>query len=670
MATTYNNDIQKLYVAYFNRPADPNGLAFWETAVEAAKGSTAAVAAEFAKSAEYTAVFSGKTNAQIVDQVYVNLFGRSSAGDSGAQFWIDGLNNKVITVADVVTSVAAGAQGSDKTAFNNKVTAAAAFTGALDTKAEADGYAGDKANAIAKTFLAGITTDASLAAATTPAALNDTVAKAVAAGTVFTVAGALATLNSAIAAEKAFLVTADGDNKSATSATKASLETAVTDATAKVVTDLGTTNGATFTAGSDSVKAALINDQISANATTLANAQATLATKNADVAKVAGLQAAMDALTAAKTAQTAAGKADIAAAADLASKEGAFEVNNGVTVTFAADGTAKYTSATVTVAADLIVKDADTGALKLASGTTVTEAKMPGVTALLAASTALESADAVKGKADLAVDAATLNVHYVDVTTAETTALQAVADKFVVVDPTVKLAGKLPTEGEMTTELAALKAKADVETDPAGVAHTNYTSFKGLVDTYHAAAVTDPTVKAQTDAAKAVSDATDAIKTFTTDVAAYNAAKATLANFGGYDAIVLAAQKVFADNGYIVNDLGTTTTDQIASASSDLILAGSNDVKIALFGLQGKDALYIGTDYTLNTTKDMTGNDAVKEVFIVGANGGADTEIVLEKSAFGSSAATAEVITITLTGVSAADVHLNNGIITVGGTTV
>lgn len=62
MATTYHNDIQKLYVAYFGRPADPAGLAFWETQVEAANGSTAAVSAQFAASAEYKSTYAGMTS--------------------------------------------------------------------------------------------------------------------------------------------------------------------------------------------------------------------------------------------------------------------------------------------------------------------------------------------------------------------------------------------------------------------------------------------------------------------------------------------------------------------------------------------------------------------------------------------------------------------------------
>lgn len=655
MATTYYNDIAKLYVAYFNRPADPAGLAYWEGRVEAANGSTAAVSAEFAGSAEYKATYAGMTNEQIVDKIYQNLFGRPAEAE-GKKYWADLMTAGTITIDAAVRDISNAALGSDKTAFNNKVAAGLAFTAALDTDAEKAGYNADSV-ADAKTWLGTITTDATLSAATTPAALNTTVADVVAKGTPFTVAGALANLDAAMSAEKAFLVTADGDNKSTTSATEASLNTAVSDASTAVVTDLGA-NGATFSAGSDAVKAALIADQISTNATTLAQAQATLLSTTADVAKIPGLQAAIDALAAAEAAQTAAGKADTAAMADLASKQAAFQINNGVTVAFNADGTATYTKAGVT--ADLIVKDTDTGALKLVTSTAVTEAKMPGVTALLASSVALESADAAVISTGKAVDAATLQVHHLDVTDAETTALKAVSAAF----STVDLKGALPTEAQIASEIATLTAKAGAGD---AAAQTALDNLQSKVDAYHTAAVSDPTVLAQSNAADAVDAATKAITTFNEDVAAYNAAKATLAAYEGYHANVTAAQDVFVNNGYTVHD--TLAANEVGTAASDLYIAGDTDSSIVLFGLQGKDALFIGNDFTLNTTKDQTGNDAVKEVFIVSTNSGNDTNIVLEKTAFGSSAATPEVVTITLTGIHAADVHLNNGIITVGGTT-
>ncbi len=47
----YTEAIQKLYVAYFRRPADAAGLAYWESVVTAAKGSPTSGAAAFAASA-------------------------------------------------------------------------------------------------------------------------------------------------------------------------------------------------------------------------------------------------------------------------------------------------------------------------------------------------------------------------------------------------------------------------------------------------------------------------------------------------------------------------------------------------------------------------------------------------------------------------------------------
>jgi hypothetical protein len=664
MATTYYTDIQKLYVAYFNRPADAAGLAYYEGVLEAAKGSAtvmAQISADFAKSTEYTAAFSGKTSAEIVDIIYTNIFGHA-ADDAGRKFYADNLDAKKVTVANVVQEVAKGAQGTDLAAYSNKLTAAAAFSAAVDTDAEKTGYSGDAANKIAKAFLAGVTDNASLQAAIAPAALNTSVAKAVAAGTPFTVAGALASVNAANAAKAAFLVTADGDGDATTSAKDADVANALTSAQTKVEGLLAAGVQATYHNGSTAVKSALVADQIAANAQALNGKQTALVKANADVAAVAGLQAAINAQDAAETAQTNAIKAQTATAADLAAKEAAFEVTQGVTVTFAADGTAKYVKGTAAAADLIVLKD---GALTLA----VKEADFAGATALLNASIANEAADAAVTKAGLAVTAATNEVNHLDVSgTAESDALAAVAAKITTVD----LKGAMPSEAQIATELATLDAKAKVEADPAGAAHTALTTFQDLVTTYHTAAAANPTVDAQDAAAAAVTAATKAISDFSKALTGLNTAQANVDQLAGYQATVDAAKALFTSNGFdmkLIDDAAVGTT-QVAGAGSDVYVAGKNDANIVLFGLQGKDALSIGTGYTLNTGKLSAGNDAVKEVFILSANNGADTQIKLEKTAFGSHAATPEVITITLTGVAVADVHLNNGIITVGSTTV
>ena len=179
----YTQAVQQLYVAYFNRPADVAGLAYWEGVVANANGDTSAVSAAFAGSAEYKAAYANMDAYHVVAQVYQNLFGH--APDlPGLNFWGQALLNGQMTVDNVVTQIAAGAQGTDMTAYNNKVAAATAFTAALDTPAEVLAYSGDAANAAAKQFVSSVTDDASLAAAIAPAALGATVSGIVDAGNV------------------------------------------------------------------------------------------------------------------------------------------------------------------------------------------------------------------------------------------------------------------------------------------------------------------------------------------------------------------------------------------------------------------------------------------------------------------------------------------------------
>ena len=70
-------EIQKLYIAYFNRPADPGGLTYW-TAQLAGGATMTQIANSFSASAEYQAIYAGKSNLVLIDQLYQNLFGRTS----------------------------------------------------------------------------------------------------------------------------------------------------------------------------------------------------------------------------------------------------------------------------------------------------------------------------------------------------------------------------------------------------------------------------------------------------------------------------------------------------------------------------------------------------------------------------------------------------------------
>jgi len=177
--------VQKLYVAYFSRPADAAGLTYWEGVVAANNGSTAAISETFANSQEYKDTFAGQSQYQVVNTIYMNLFGRP-AEPAGLAYWGQALINGTFTVAEAVTTIADGAKDSDATAYANKVKAATAFTEALDTSAEILGYSGTAANLAAKTWLAGVTTDASLTTAVVPATLNASIATVISTGSAST----------------------------------------------------------------------------------------------------------------------------------------------------------------------------------------------------------------------------------------------------------------------------------------------------------------------------------------------------------------------------------------------------------------------------------------------------------------------------------------------------
>ncbi|GGY73665.1 DUF4214 domain-containing protein [Pseudoduganella plicata] len=649
MATTYYNDLQKLYVAYFNRPADPGGLVFWEGVVEKANGNTAAVSAEFAKSPEYKDAFAGQTNEQIVDTIYKNIFGHT-ADATGRAFYANALTEKRITVDLVVKDIAGGAQGTDLTAYNNKVKAAEAFTTALDTDAEKAGYAGAEALKLAKEFIAGVTTDASYAAAVAPANLNEVVADVVHAGTPFVMTAALAALDTAIDAKTAFLVTADGDNDAKTSATEVSIAGKVT--TAETNIDALITGD--YAGKSEGIKAALLADQVTANTKALGEAEKAYATAVTAADKVEGLSTLIAtraaAVAAEKTAETTQAQAGIA----LTAAESTFELASGTVVTFdvSGNGTAKYTK-DGGASTDLIVLDAKGN---LALGTGVTETTFKGVTALLNATVAKETADAAEVAAHTATVAAQFGVDVADLKAGS-------SDELIAVGQAIKLTGDLadnalPTAAQITAEITALEANVAAGTPDAAKALSD---FQGLVTAYTTADDANPLTATVDTTKTAVEGAQKTIETLTKATADLTAAQATATQLAGLNEAIKFAQGTFTANEFNVPvTLGAAAA---GTSGNDIFLADAKASTLVNFGVAGDDVLYVGSGYKLNTTGDLTkGVNTDLEVFF--EKSGTGTKVYVETTAFGSSASVAEVLTITITGVAPEQLKFDNGIIT------
>jgi hypothetical protein len=179
MAISSADAIQQLYIAYFNRPADPLGQTHWVSMIPA-NGDLSAISKSFFGSAEYTATYGGKTNAQVVDALYFNLFGRHAANNE-AVFWASRVDAGLTTIDQLALTILQNAQGTDAVAISSKLSAANQFdTTVLTTPQGVAGYAGTDANAIAKSWLVNVVDATTLAAAV--AALPTTVQSAVNAG--------------------------------------------------------------------------------------------------------------------------------------------------------------------------------------------------------------------------------------------------------------------------------------------------------------------------------------------------------------------------------------------------------------------------------------------------------------------------------------------------------
>src|SRR3954467_11799273 len=113
-AKAIEQQVQELYVAYFARAADPAGLAYWSKLLEAnpSAAQLAGIAANFAASAEYKAMYAQGSSALKVGAVYEHLFGRA-AEPAGLAYWSALLDGQLINIDKVVTIISQAARGAD-----------------------------------------------------------------------------------------------------------------------------------------------------------------------------------------------------------------------------------------------------------------------------------------------------------------------------------------------------------------------------------------------------------------------------------------------------------------------------------------------------------------------------------------------------------------------------
>jgi len=181
--TTYQTAVESLYVAYFGRPADPNGLANFSAALQAANAPTdvAGLAVAYSSNAtvkglidsfgtsnESQKLYGSGTTTDFVTAVFQNVLGRAPLS-AGLSFWVSAIDSGRVSQGDAALSIMAGALANtsaqgliDAQLVNNRLAAAGYFTGAASPST----YTGAAAAADARTMLTTINS------ATAPSALQ------------------------------------------------------------------------------------------------------------------------------------------------------------------------------------------------------------------------------------------------------------------------------------------------------------------------------------------------------------------------------------------------------------------------------------------------------------------------------------------------------------------
>jgi hypothetical protein len=122
------NYVQKAYVAYYGRPPDPGGQAYWARRMDDEGGSLKAVIEAFGISAEFNRRYGGLDNTRLVTKIYQQALGRDP-DQGGLNWYVNELLAGRRTLQTITLDVVNGATTApDSTVVANKLDVAAYYT--------------------------------------------------------------------------------------------------------------------------------------------------------------------------------------------------------------------------------------------------------------------------------------------------------------------------------------------------------------------------------------------------------------------------------------------------------------------------------------------------------------------------------------------------------------
>jgi len=161
MATTAATEqVQRAYIAYYNRPGDPGGVEYWADRLDAGESLDSIIDA-FAASVEAESLYEGVATGDLIIAVYSQAFARVP-DDAGRDYWAGRIDSGELSPGEALLTIVEGATGSDLTIISDKIDFAIQVT---NTFVNGDAYNAADAQAMSNTLQQIDGTDAALEAA-------------------------------------------------------------------------------------------------------------------------------------------------------------------------------------------------------------------------------------------------------------------------------------------------------------------------------------------------------------------------------------------------------------------------------------------------------------------------------------------------------------------------
>jgi len=127
----YSNQwVQKSYVAYYGRPADSAGLAYWANRMDQEGGSLSSIIAAFGTSNEFNRRYGGLNHVALVTRIYQQTLGRDPE-QGGLDYYVGELQAGRRTLQAITLDVLNGATGLDALTVANRLDVANHYTGKI-----------------------------------------------------------------------------------------------------------------------------------------------------------------------------------------------------------------------------------------------------------------------------------------------------------------------------------------------------------------------------------------------------------------------------------------------------------------------------------------------------------------------------------------------------------